>query len=475
MIRALRRAKLNTWNLLGVLILCCSAELAWAKAKAGTFNPASVVRIEGPVQGSGTLVAQNGDIYTLLTAWHVLSSVREGEELYAVTNKGVSYRIPIKSIIRVGNVDIALARFRGPDGLKIAEISAEDVRMGEDAEVIGYPLAASKKLALNKGHIVANAKVGVEEGYQLLYKIETSPGMSGGPVVDKYGNVVGVHGRGELNESTLDGIGPIMKTGVNYGVPIKYLLLHLLGKDATHNNEEPVTYDDYYAKTARLWRSKKDRGGEYGIRLASRLINLTTDNALLVWAYIFRRDMYQAAQQYKDALKDNTSAYSLAEDSNLKYLLIGSECLLYWNLKDITSGIECWDRASSIRPTEPGPYSLRGHLWSSIKEWHKALNDFENALKNGSTNIDDLIAASRMSWFLGEYSQSIIYANKALFIDPSNIEAIIQRAVVFESKKNYPEVIKDLTRATQLLKPDDPRRYDVKFSLIRAQKNVANP
>jgi hypothetical protein len=268
LIRALRRKKLDIWNLVGVLILCCSAELAWAKAKAGTFNPASVVRIEGPVQGSGTLVAKNGDIYTLLTAWHVLSSVREGEELYAVTNTGVSYRIPIKSIIRVGNVDMALARFRGHDGLKIAEISAED------AEVIGYPVNALKRLALNKGHIVANAKVGVEEGYQLLYKIETSPGMSGGPVVDKFGNVVGVHGRGELDERALERTGKIIKTGINYGVPVKYLVLALSGKDASHKNDEPISFEDYYAKTLRLWRSKKDHGGEYGISLASRLISL---------------------------------------------------------------------------------------------------------------------------------------------------------------------------------------------------------
>jgi tetratricopeptide (TPR) repeat protein len=80
-----------------------------------------------------------------------------------------------------------------------------------------------------------------------------------------------------------------------------------------------------------------------------------------------------------------------------------------------------------------------------------------------------------MSWFLGDYNQSIIYANKAIANDPVNIEALIQRAVVFESKKDYPEVIKDLSRVTQLLKPDDPRKYDVKFSLIRAQKNLASP
>ena len=159
--KLLTRTKVTAWKIASALILCCSSQLVWSKEISGSFNPASVVRIEGPVQGSGTIVAKNGDIYTLLTAWHVLSSVRDGEELYAVTNTGVSYRIPIKSIIRVGNVDIALARFRGPNGLKIAKISAEDVRIGEDAEVFGYPVTASKKLALNRGYILANAKVGV--------------------------------------------------------------------------------------------------------------------------------------------------------------------------------------------------------------------------------------------------------------------------------------------------------------------------
>jgi hypothetical protein len=36
--------------------------------------------------------------------------------------------------------------------------------------------------------------------------------------------------------------------------------------------------------------------------------------------------------------------------------------------------------------------------------------------------------------------------------------------------KSYPEATKDLSRASQLLKPDDPRKYDIKFMLIRLQK-----
>ena len=42
---------------------------------------AITVRIEGATQGSGVLVKREGNRYTVLTAWHVVSGNRPGEEL----------------------------------------------------------------------------------------------------------------------------------------------------------------------------------------------------------------------------------------------------------------------------------------------------------------------------------------------------------------------------------------------------------
>jgi len=42
---------------------------------------AITVRIEGATQGSGVLVKKEGNRYTVLTAWHVVSGNRPGEEL----------------------------------------------------------------------------------------------------------------------------------------------------------------------------------------------------------------------------------------------------------------------------------------------------------------------------------------------------------------------------------------------------------
>ena len=46
------------------------------------------VKIEGATQGSGVLISSNKGIYTVLTAWHVLESNVEGEEIDIITNDG---------------------------------------------------------------------------------------------------------------------------------------------------------------------------------------------------------------------------------------------------------------------------------------------------------------------------------------------------------------------------------------------------
>jgi len=53
---------------------------------------AITVRIEGATQGSGVLVKKEGNRYTVLTAWHVVSGNRQVEELALFTPDGKKRR-----------------------------------------------------------------------------------------------------------------------------------------------------------------------------------------------------------------------------------------------------------------------------------------------------------------------------------------------------------------------------------------------
>lgn len=50
-------------------------------SQAARAAQAITVRIEGATQGSGVLVKREGSRHTVLTAWHVVSGQRHGEEL----------------------------------------------------------------------------------------------------------------------------------------------------------------------------------------------------------------------------------------------------------------------------------------------------------------------------------------------------------------------------------------------------------
>jgi hypothetical protein len=61
----------------------------------------------------------------------------------------------------------------------------------------------------------------------LIYNISTLPGMSGGPILDDQGNLIGIHGRGDraddvtvLLQSSEVNPEVVVKSGFNYGIPI---------------------------------------------------------------------------------------------------------------------------------------------------------------------------------------------------------------------------------------------------------------
>ena len=83
---------------------------------------AITVRIEGATQGSGVLVKKEGNRYTVLTAWHVVSGNRPGEELAIFTPDGKAHQLEQGSIQRLGEVDMAVLTFSSAGAYEVAPI-----------------------------------------------------------------------------------------------------------------------------------------------------------------------------------------------------------------------------------------------------------------------------------------------------------------------------------------------------------------
>jgi tetratricopeptide (TPR) repeat protein len=179
---------------------------------------ATTLLIEGQASGSGVIISKVGNTYFVLTAKHVVQSQQE----YTVTtSSGKKYPLDYKQIKKLANLDLAVAQFTSNENLSVAQLgNSETVDQGDVIYVSGWPAedkAITKRSQFASKGEIAGVQSGNADGYELMYGNSTGPGMSGGPIFNSNGQVVGIHGRAAGNED-------IGKVGINLGIPVHLFL-----------------------------------------------------------------------------------------------------------------------------------------------------------------------------------------------------------------------------------------------------------
>lgn len=203
------------------------AQAHLSKAQIAAIAEKITVLIQTPAgSGSGVLIAREGDVYRVLTAWHVVESIKAGEEADITTPDGKTHRIDNRSIQRIPQVDMAVVSFRSGANYTLAKLGNDlAVKRGMEVYVAGFPLpgrAITKPvLQFTDGTVTASSETLLTDGYALTYTNNTLPGMSGGPVLNQRGEVVGIHGRAEGSYQRTGQENVALKSGFNLAVPIR--------------------------------------------------------------------------------------------------------------------------------------------------------------------------------------------------------------------------------------------------------------
>ena len=377
------------------IVLSASEAQAKDASEIAEIAQAITVRIEGATQGSGVLIKKEGNRYTVLTAWHVIKDNLPEEEVGIITSDGKEHVWESKSLQRLGKVDMAVLTFKSKKNYQTASIGdIKKVKYQDQVYVAGFPLLDRGNLKFDSGEVVANAEVSIEQGYQLLYSNKTKPGMSGGVILDKNGELVGIHGRGEVDEKVLSEKELIVKTGVNQGVPITFYRLFNSGLPVVLNRENPTTADDYFAQAKAS--QGKDGRQQTVIRLINESLKIKPDNSA---GYFLRAFTKFQLNKYQEAVFD----YNLA---------------IQFNPKDTSS------------------YYNRGIANNKLKNDRQALIDFADAIEIDATYFLAYYAIGFTKQEMGRDNEAIENFNKAIEIDPNFVNAYYARGY---SKQNLGE------------------------------------
>jgi S1-C subfamily serine protease len=167
------------------------------------------VRIDGANTGSGVILEHQADRYVVLSNWHVVSTGNQPispKSLTIQTVDGQKHPISTKKIVRVGKLDLAILEFQSRHRYQTASIGNSD-RLSEGASlyVAGWadpsPQFSTRTYQLLIGNLSGRIEK-PQDGYALVYTVNALPGMSGGPILDSRGNLVGINGRATVDLRT---------------------------------------------------------------------------------------------------------------------------------------------------------------------------------------------------------------------------------------------------------------------------------
>ena len=377
-------------NSAALLIAQAPAQAQSAEA-VGRVAQAITVRLEGATQGSGVLVKRDGNRYTVLTAWHVVSGQRPGEELDIYTPDGQRHSVEQGSIQRLGEVDMAVLSFTSSGSYEVAPVGdVKSVSSGSNIYVSGFPLPTSavptRIFRLKEGRLEANAQVFIPNGYQLLYSNPTLPGMSGGAVLNAQGQLVGIHASAERADQISETSGKAIATGTNQAVPIAYYSQYSSGAAVIASTAQATTADDYLAQ-ARALKGKKGREQEL-IRLANRVL----------------------------ATRQSAEAYYLRAYAK-------------GDLGDKQGAIADYTQAITINPQDSKSYNNRGYAKAESGDKQGAIADFNQAI-----GIDPQVAITYVNrgaakHDLGDKQGAIADYSQAIAIDPQWALAYYNRGI----------------------------------------------
>ena len=430
--------------------------IAIAKSPTEIAAIAEVVTVKidnnlGVPGGSGVIIAKENNIYTVLTANHVVKNVNIG---YVVkTPDGQQYQLTkIKSLTQ-NELDLAYVTFESNQEYPVATIGdSQYAAPGASIFVSGYPLTAEinqeRHWEFTTG-TVTSIRNTAAEGYAMRYQALTRRGMSGGGVFDTSGRLIGIHGQGDVIGSVKNETSTIpepLKTGFNAAIPIQ-------------NFTESLAVAELNEGVLNIDPGKPDREeGDVDVEATKSYVE---GLELLAQGDVTRANDYLIEAANKNP--DNVVA-------------IYYQGLIDYTKRDIPAAIANYDRAIQNNPNFALAYFSRGLAQYRQGNRQQALEDYNSAIRINPTNPWSYLNRGIVKEDLADLDGALEDYNRAIRIAPDYGKSYHNRGAVLYSRRDFAAALADFKKASEIFfQNGDTNSYNVAIDgLNKAQKALRN-
>ncbi|MGK7918874.1 MAG: tetratricopeptide repeat-containing serine protease family protein [Trichodesmium sp.] len=435
------------------IVLKQPVSLALMADEINQISTEFTVLIDGINPGSGVIISQKKDTYYVLTAKHVV----ETQDEYAIlTQDGERYEIDYQRIIKLPGVDLALLQFQSQKNYQIATLAEYDYQAEfRHVFVSGWPesrlpLAERQRLfspglLINQDYELAFIKDPISNGYELFYNNITGLGLSGAPVLDTQGRVIGIHGASEGTKIYDEESNSVERVsiGFSYGIPIN-TFLELVDKlnmelnfQLENSPPPPLTQKEAFSIEAYLKVPETEdiSNAAAWANRGNHLYRLEKfEEALIAFEHSIKiRENFYPAWYGKGNVLSALGRYDGAIDAYKKTVKIKPDFYLAWRDKGALfayldrpyDALISFNQVIRYKPDDFAVWYLRGNiLTTNFQEYEEAIAAYDKAIQLKSDFADAWMGKGEVFYRLGNYEKAREVVQEALKLKPNDREIL---------------------------------------------------